>query len=152
MNWQTPPLLIPLAVTAAISTFLVVYIKNHRRDLPGAIPLMLLQGLVSLWTLGHMLSWASVDLDVKVFSSQIQYVASASTPFLWLIFILHYLDFKKYLSRAAIALVGVIPATTILLKWSYRFHHLIWQEYSLTYVGPYTRNNITGYGVWFWVH
>ncbi|MBS1250109.1 MAG: Sensory/regulatory protein RpfC [Chloroflexi bacterium] len=152
MNWQTPPLLIPLGIASAISAVLFFYINRRKRDLTGALPLMILQGLVFVWTMGHMLSWASADLELKVFSSHIQYIPAAAVPLLWLVFTAEYAGFKNHLSRPKIILAAAIPLTTILLKWSNEFHHLIWQEYTLAYVGPYTRNNITSYGAWFWVH
>lgn len=152
MIWQTPPLLIPLGIAALISAFLVFYIHHNRQNLPGALPLVLLQGMVFIWAVGHAVSWASVGLDVKNFSSKIQYIPVATTPLLWLIFVLHYLNLQKYLTRSKIFLASLIPFTTIILKWTNEAHHLLWREYGLVNLGPYTRMQITSYGAWFWVH
>ena len=151
MNWQVPPYLILLILASGLTVYLITRVYQYRPKALWITNFIVLLLLVAIWSLGHAFEWASADLTPKVIFSNLQYIPSSLIPVLWLIFALQYTDRSHLTTSPYIILALIIPAATILLKWSNGYHHLIWREYSLVSIGPYTRLDITRYGLWYWV-
>lgn len=150
MRWQYTPYAL-LLLTAAVVSCVVALLAWRRRQAPGAKPLMWLMLSSIAWLVSDALETASLDLPDKLFWGNVQYVSIAATPVLWMAFALQYVGQEKALaSRRNLALLGFVPAVTLVLVWTGGLHGLMRQAVRLDSSGPFP-SMVTEHGPWFWV-
>jgi len=149
MHWQYTPYILPLMITAAISagTALVVW---RRRQMPGALPLLLMMLAIFDWSLGNVLELASTDLSTKLFWVNIEYLGIVTIPVMWLALVLEYTKREKWLTYHNFALLAIVPFITLLLIWTNELHGLMRYNIKLDTSGPFSVVTKT-YGLWFWI-
>jgi signal transduction histidine kinase len=84
-------------------------------------------------------------------SRPFSYIGITALPVLWLTFVLIYTGSAQWLNPPRLALLFVVPLTTLVLVWTNDYHHLIWVTSTLDMSGPFPAFART-YGPWFWVH
>ncbi|HWQ19326.1 MAG TPA: histidine kinase N-terminal 7TM domain-containing protein [Methanotrichaceae archaeon] len=137
-------------ITALISIALAC-MAWRRREVPAAVPLIVL-ALASLeWSLAYMLEIGCTSLHDKIFWDNVGYLGVVTVPVAAMAFALRYTSYDRWLTRANLALLAVIPATTVILAWTNSIHGLIRQNVSLDTGGPFLAIART-HGPWFWVH
>jgi PAS domain S-box-containing protein len=106
---------------------------------------------VAVWSFGYALELASAEQAVKLFWARTQYAGIVSVPVAWLLFARRYAGGGRRPRRRNLALLAIVPLTTLLLAWTNDLHHLIWSEIELGTSGPLSVLEMT-YGLWFWIH
>jgi len=150
MHWQYTPYILPLMMTAAISAG-TAFVIWRRRQVPGALPLLLMMLAVLEWSLGNVLELASTDLSSKLFWANIEYLGIVILPVMWLALAFEYNGREKWLTYRNFALLAIMPFVTLLLVWTNKFHGLVRYNIKLDTSGPFPVVTKT-YGIWFWVH
>jgi PAS domain S-box-containing protein len=150
MDWQPTPYVIPLLLAAALSIGLAVFVA-HRRRAPGSVPFIWLMVGVSVWSLGYAVELASTDLQVQLLCTRIQYLGIVSVPVTWFLFVQRYAGHDRWTRRPNVLLLFIVPALTVLLVWTDRFHSLVYAQVRSDASGPFVMLDVT-YGPWFMVH
>lgn len=150
MNWQYTPYIIPLLITTAIATSLMVY-AWQRRATSGALAFVGLTLAAIIWSVGYILEIGSLDLPAKIFWGKVQYLGIVAIPVAWLAVILQFTRHQHWLTRPILMGLTVIPALTLVLVWTTEAHGLVWRQMSLDTTGPFLALKLN-YGPWFWVN
>jgi hypothetical protein len=150
MNWEYYPPIIPIFIALIISGALAVW-GWHRRPAPGAAWFGALMFSSFLFTLFYGLEILSNDLRSVIFWSQMQYLGALNISIMWLFLVLTYTGKRDWLTARNIGLVFVIPAITLVLVWTNRYHELIWIDPTLKST-PYF--SVLGFtpGVWWLIN
>ena len=147
MVWQSTPYSLPLAISAAGSLGLAIYVLR-RRHTPGAIPFSLLLAAIAQWNASYALQISSISLGAKIVFSNLLYIGVVSIPGLWLIFALQYTGRVERLSPR-IWLLAIEPLAIVVLAWTDLLG--IFRTLSLDLSGEFAVLSIE-YGPVFWVH
>ena len=149
MVWQYNPWALPLFFAAAISVGLALFMWP-RRHLPGGVAFAALLLLISEMSLADGLEYMSADLSSILFWDKAAYVGLVSVPVAAVIFVFHRTGRDQWLRTRTFMLLCVIPAITLLLRWTDEYHHLIYSE-----IGLVTQNGLTilqwNWGYWFYI-
>ena len=150
MQFHYSPFSVPLAITAAISIWLMIYTWTRRKT-HGAVYLSALALAITIWQVSYALEIAGSDLATKLFWGQIAYLAIAMVPVLWFGFA--YVRWNKIIfmgPQVFIPLV-IVPLITFALAMTTTRHGLIWKSFQIFENGSFSALQVT-YGLWFWVH
>lgn len=133
-------------VTAAAGVFVWLRLRT-----PGArvLSLMLLACALNSGAFG--LEFATTSLATKVALEKLLVVSAATIPTLWLVFSLQYTGRGRFVTRSVIALLAVVPLTSVLMAVSNDSHHLFWRAVTLASGDAYLAAKLT-FGPAYWVH
>lgn len=125
MSWQYNPYAIPLFI--GVIPLIVSCIVALRRSDEEVARLFALFALMSV---GGMLTYGiellAADLRTIMFVMKFEYIFLIPIPVTWLLFVLAYTGFGRWLTPGRIALLFLIPAAHIILSWTNAWHHLNW--------------------------
>lgn len=150
MKWQETPYTVPLIVAGATSAISALYMLWRHRRLLGARTAALIMMTAAEWMLTYALELASVDLPTKVFWTKMQYLSLVMVGPAWLAFAFEQIGLGKWLTRRTLALLSIVPLSTLLVVFSNEHHGLFWSSVVLDTGGPFITLAHT-HGVWFWV-
>ncbi|MEO7909855.1 MAG: histidine kinase N-terminal 7TM domain-containing protein [Roseiflexaceae bacterium] len=144
----TPYILLSL-LPSIIAAELALY-GWHRRQMPAAIPFILLMTAICFWSACHTLSVASATLAPILFWAQLQYGGIVLVAPLWLLFALAYHGTATLRPAQLYALFvpALVSYAAVLTNGA---HHLWWPTVALDLSRPFGSLQITR-GVLFWVH
>ena len=134
MSWQSNPYIMALSVATVVTAGMAI-VGWRRRSTPGALSFVALMVGIMVWNLSYAFELGTPDLQLKILWSKVQYFGAASVPLLWLLFVLRYAHYEKWLTVPNVALLAVIPTITLALVWTNEFHHLIWSTIRLDVEG-----------------
>jgi PAS domain S-box-containing protein len=154
MNFAYSSYVLPLLAAAVVSIWAMLYIWQ-RREVKGAMMLVLLAGGVAIWTIGYALEIAGTDIATKLFWGKFQYFGIATVPMTWLLFAVTYTNLSPRLSHRWMRLMVIVPITialvTILLAWTTELHKLIWTNSTIFHEGGFSALDLD-HGLWFWIY
>jgi diguanylate cyclase (GGDEF)-like protein/PAS domain S-box-containing protein len=150
MTWQYTPFLWLLFASALVSILLGVH-AYKRRKLPAASPFAILMGIQALWAILYVLELSSPVLESKLVFAQLLYLCYVSLPLVLLVLAIKYTTPAARISPHQVLLLALIPALTLLLLATNRYHGLVWQNIHLASGPGFTFIGKT-YGPWFWIH
>jgi diguanylate cyclase (GGDEF)-like protein/PAS domain S-box-containing protein len=150
MRWEINPYSLSLLFTAAISAVFAVY-TWRRRATPGAFPFVFFLLAAMVLSLGYAFEYQTDNLDVKLFWSQVEYIGIVCVPVAWLLFSMQYTGHNPVRMRRLTFSLLLIPALTLLLVWTNKYHNLIWTRTEIAYYGNIRVLDLD-YGAWFWIH
>jgi diguanylate cyclase (GGDEF)-like protein/PAS domain S-box-containing protein len=150
MTWQTTPYLLVVLVAALISLALF-FIAWQRRSVSGSAYLAAIMAANAWWLLFYLLELSSVEERPKLLWLNIQYIAVALAPTLWLAFALEYIGRAKWTLRRGLPLLLLEPIISLLLAWSNPLHHWTWSSTVVSTSSGYAMLKVV-YGPWSWVH
>ena len=145
-------LVAPAVITfiAALMALAVAIIGWRRRAIPGAAEFSLMMCAVFIWALSSGLGSAATGINLKVIFAVASYAGSSNVSPLFLLFALRYSKHSWKPKLWQLAILWLIPATTLVLAATNRWHGLIWTSFT---PGPVPGSNILifGHGPWFFV-
>jgi len=106
---------------------------------------------MSVWTVTYSLELFSNSISAKIFFTQIQYIGVAVAPIAMFFFALEFVGKRHLLTTGKKLLIAVIPAFAIALAWTNEFHHLMWDDETLTEVAGLILLQLN-FKTFFWVH
>ncbi len=121
--------------------------KNRKQTLAFSLTTL----LIAFWSFLYVLEIMASGLETKMGVVRFEYLAVATIPTLWLIFIIQFTGRGWWLNREVMALLLVEPTLTILFAWTNSIHHLLYAQTSIVRINDFYLLNAT-YGPWFWLH
>ncbi|MBN1886640.1 MAG: SpoIIE family protein phosphatase [Thermoflexales bacterium] len=150
MTWQYTPYMLPSVIAVAMSLS-VTLVAWRRRQAPGAVPLVLLASVLSVWSFGNVLELSGADIPTKFFWMQVEHIGVAGVGLLWLIFALDYTGRQRWLTRPRLVLLAIVPLLTIAFAFSNSLHGWMWRYVGLDNSGPFLALDLE-FGPWWWVN
>lgn len=142
--------IIPSALAGLLSIFTASRLWK-RRTAPGATPMALLFLSVAIYSFGSAMETVFIDLELKIFWIQLEYMGIAWITVFWLLFCLRYSNYQRPTTENFYLIFSWIPTATVILAYSNQYHHLMWSNLSLRNVQGITIL-VQEYGVWFRVN
>ena len=122
--------MVPLVFAAAISGALAIYTWRNRKT-AGATPFSILLFILFEWGISYVLELAAVDLESKTLWAIIKFVGVAASPVAWLTFAFEYTGRKAWMNARRLAMLSIIPLTTMILLSTNESHRLFWTSRNL---------------------
>ncbi len=144
------PYIIPLIAAGLVSALVAVYAWNRRME-RGMRALLFMSLCILEWTFAYALEIAGANLETKYFWGVIQYFGIAGVSYGFLIFSISYTEALSPISRRFMIISGLIPALTIILAITTKYHGLIWTEYHVNRQGDFSALGVS-YGAAFYLH
>ncbi len=143
-------LVILLILSASLCLFFAVFAFT-RSGKPGSQTFTLLTLACAIWCLGYALEIYNDNLSAKLFWVSVQYLGIATVPTMWLAFAAEYASYEPFLKKRNrnIGLLLIIPAITVGLIFTNRYHNLIWEEFQLVEFPQFSLIEVISYGSWF---
>lgn len=141
---------LPLFAAALLSIFIAIFAYIHRSE-RGARELSLLASMLALWSAGYILEISGTDLATKYQWGILQYIGIPLSPYAWMMFCIVYNAQTRLNSPRFLFLAAIVPALTILIAQTNKWHGLLWSEYHVERVGEFSALGVS-YGPWFFVH
>ena len=94
----------------------------HRRTTSGALPTFFLMLTILLWSVAASAECAVDELATKLICYDVEFIGFAITPIIWVIMLLDYLGYQRFLTRRYVVLASIIPLLSLLLCWTNPLH------------------------------
>ncbi|MFC3747338.1 histidine kinase N-terminal 7TM domain-containing protein [Paenibacillus sp. GCM10012306] len=120
-----------ILMVATISSLILVYLSWRRRQLPIAksYGLGVLAG--AFYTLGYAFELISDDLKDILFWLKFEYIGIPFAPTLWMIMVLQYTGRQAYIRKWTIAILMIVPVSTLAAVHTNDWHHLFYRSVSI---------------------
>ncbi len=148
MIWQHSPYTIPLMAGALVSLFAAYFSWRRQKTLSG-VALSLLMLSLSVWAAGYALQLAGANEAAKVFGRNIKNLGVVPVPTLWLITVLQYTGYRRWLTRKVVTILAIEPLTGYIISQTNNFHHFFERSAELVFNGVILVR-VVNYGWWFW--
>ncbi len=142
--------MLPLVFAAATSGALAVYTWRNRKT-AGATPFSVMMFILFEWGTSYILELAAVDIQTKIFWSIFKFGGVVATPVAWLTFAFEYTGRKIWINARRLAMLSILPLTTMIIIITNDAHGLFRTQWSLASEGGYLLLSTVN-GPWFWVH
>lgn len=140
--------IIPFVISAVVLAILGTYGWFHRAR-AAALAFSIAMFCMLFWTVGFIIEIISVELAVKVFWSNVQFIGIAITPVALLIMVIHYLGYQS-VKKWFVVMLMIVPVMTIILIITNEFHHLFRGFPSIDInAGPFSVL-VNDYGPWYY--
>jgi PAS domain S-box-containing protein len=116
-----------LMISAILVFSLAIYIFKKRTSNMHLFFVLLMLS-VFFWCFGSAMEFFSVEMWAKIFWIKISYIGTATTPALWLLLVLSYGKYDRYLKKEIIALLMLIPIVVLFAAFTNEFHKLLWPK------------------------
>lgn len=137
-----------LGASALTNGALAVY--AWRRPEPGARTFAWLVLGFGVYSVTHMAGLLTFHPRWRLVWENLQWIATAVVPVLWLVFTATYTGYDELLDRRTVGAVSVVPLVTIILTWTNPWHHLVWERNVVT--AAYGLAILDQeFGPWFWI-
>jgi PAS domain S-box-containing protein/putative nucleotidyltransferase with HDIG domain len=150
MLWQWSPGVIAEIAASAGLVVLAIYFPwrelNRRASLMGASLLL----SCALWMLSHAVEIGLPLPATKSYLMGAQLIWGTLSVTFWLLYIVHHIGSKKWLTKRNYILLGIIPSIVILGICTNHLHNLIWSTPGLDGHNPYLPLQPT-YGIIYWI-
>ena len=150
MTYVYTPYIIPHTASAAVTIFIIVLMWK-RRHLPGARSFIVMMAACHMWLVTNALEIMGQELAIKTFWVNLEYPALVTVTVAWLLAVLQYAGYKRFLNRRSIVVLSIVPMLTVLFLWTNSAHELMRTNIRLDRSGPFV-TIAKDYGPWFWVH
>lgn len=148
MHWQASPYTIPLFIGSGISLAAAIFSWRRQKTLSG-IALSLLMGSLAIWSAGYALQLAGADMPTKVIWRNFKNVGIVPVASLWLIAVLQYTGYRRWLTERVVVLLAIEPTAGLLISWTNDWHHFFEKSATLVPSGLLLVR-VVSYGWWFW--
>jgi len=122
------PNILPSIIAALFIFALALYSYRNRR-VPGALPFSIACVLGFLWSVGSILEFSAVDLDLMIFWRKFQVMMQLPSATAITCFLLEYTWPKRWLTRRNLILLSIVPVLMVLVIITNPFHHLFWESF-----------------------
>ena len=110
---------------------IVAVMGLRRRSIPGATAFSLMMWAVFVWALTSGLCSAATGVDAKLFFAMAGYAGSTNVAPLFLLFALRYRKHAWKPEWWQLAILWLVPAATFALAITYRWHGLMWTDFTV---------------------
>jgi len=149
MFYDVSPYLLPSLISGMVSLGLGVFTFS-RRCVPGAYLFIAMMLLAAMWSFGYALSMASVSVSVKLVWYNLAQTGTVFTPVLWLLLVLQYTGYQRYIRWAFVPVLFLLPLSSYLLMWTNSAHGWLRIAVELKQHPYFTYLQIE-HGFWFYI-
>lgn len=139
--WILPSLL------GTVISVITAWSASQRMRPPSAHYMVALSLMVGWWCLTQWTGLLWINQEYRYFMAQLQYIAVASVPVLWLSTALSFCGWQPFLSRWY-PVLWAIPLVTLIIAFTNDLHGLLWQQFIAV---PGDIRLYIEYGAWFQV-
>jgi len=122
-----------------------------RRSMPGSFTLSLLLLSMAIWSFFYAFDWLPISGSLKFLVPNLTYIGVIAVPSFFLIFALNFTNHGERSNPRLLAALAVEPVITLILVWTNKVHHLVFQSVNLI-----NQNNIASlqleHGPWYSVN
>jgi two-component system, cell cycle sensor histidine kinase and response regulator CckA len=144
------PYTLILIASVIISISMAVAVLMHKHTL-GVHAFAALNASIGLWAFSSLFEVCSLNLQTKIFCYSLKYLFVVVVPPAWFVFGLYYSNRLRRLRLSRLAMLSIIPAVTLALIVTNRYHHLMFTSLEFVkttaYIFLYRK-----FGPWFWIH
>ena len=141
-----------LAATALLSGQLTAYMAIRSRGSRSALTMALLMGATAWWAAWNALEYLATGLPLMLAFANLEYVAIAAIPALWLALGLSLEQEESgRAARRPPLVIWIIPAVTAVLVWTDPLLGFVRHSFHLEVVSGFLVM-AKEFGPWFWVH
>ncbi len=140
----------PLIVSAFLAAGCALYAWHQRRKTSGTVPFAMMMAIMALWSVLYMAELTSASAETKRLLANLIVPCYANLPVVLLAMALYQTGHERWLTRAKLIRLLILPQITTLLAWTQPWHGL-WREAHLENLGPLTVQ-VWENRLWFWVH
>ncbi len=151
MNYQYIPIIWPLSISGLLTLSLGIFAQIKRRKAQGVEFFALSMFIVTFWSIPNALEMAAVDLSVKLFWANMQYIAYCFSPVSLLILCMEATGHSYKEHKNKLKWLFVLPCISLILVWTNQLHGLIRYDVHLAYSGAFYVI-AKKYGGWFYIH
>jgi signal transduction histidine kinase len=130
-RYQYTPVIWPTVFTIMLLTVLAVY-AWRRRNLPGALWLVIYCLFSLLFLTAKVIEFLAVDFEAKIFWFNVEYPWLTPGTTAMTCFILEYTWPGRWVTRRTLALLSIVPLSVLAFTFSNEFHHLLFRGYEFT--------------------
>jgi signal transduction histidine kinase len=130
-HYQYTPVIWPTVFTILLLTVLAVY-AWRRRNLPGALWLVIYCLFSLLFLTAKVFEFLAVDFETKIFWYDVEYPWLTPATTAMTCFILEYTWPGRWVTRRTLALLSIVPLLGLAFTFSNEFHHLLFRGYEFT--------------------
>ncbi|MCC5927317.1 MAG: response regulator [Bacteroidetes bacterium] len=106
---------------------------------------------LSIWAVAYAFELTSTTLEGMMFWIKIEYIGIGLIPGFWMTFCLSFTGQTHILTKRNIALLFLVPVTTILMVWTNQWHNLHYISYQVAADTPFPMLDFAR-GPWYLVH
>ena len=117
------------SIIAALLVFVLAVYSFRNRHMPGALPFSIACMLGFLWSVGSILEFAAVDIDLKFFWRKFQVIFQLPSATAITCFLLEYAQPKRWLTRRNLILLSIVPLMATLVIITNPLHNLFWEGF-----------------------
>ena len=144
------PYTIVLITSVIISISMAVTALMLKRNL-GVYAFSMLKAAIGLWALASLFEICSKHLETKIFAYSLKYAFIVLVPVAWYTFGAYYSNRLSKLPCRQIALLTIVPAITLVIVATNRYHQLMFSSLEVLQTDTYLYI-VRNFGIWFWVH
>ncbi len=137
-------LVVPIYLFIALMAF-------RSKEVEGYLSFGLLMITAGIYSLGYFFEIHSLSQEAVFNWLRFEYLGLAPMPALWLIFVMRYCGYSRWLSKPVLASLWTIPAITMLMINTNPFHGLFYTSFSVDFTQGLAIASIDR-GPWYWVH
>jgi len=117
------------SIIAALLVFVLAIYSFRNRYVPGALPFSIACMLGAFWSIGSILEFAAVDIDLKIFWRKFQVIFQLPSATAITCFLLEYAQPKRWLTRRNLFLISFVPLLATLVIITNPIHNLFWEGF-----------------------
>ncbi len=144
------PYSLALIASVIISLSMAVAVLMQKRTL-GVYAFASLKAAIGLWAFASLFEVCAFNLEIKIFAYSAKYFFIVLVPITWFVYGLYYSNRLRELSIAQVVLLGIIPAITMLMVATNRYHGLMFTSLQMEHSGTNVFV-VRQFGPWFWIH
>jgi len=150
MGWELSVVSLVVFASAAV-TLAVGMVALRKRPDPMAWPLAALMFAATAWAVPHGISFGYTGAEQVAFWHRMRYPGTVLAPVAYFVVALRYAGHDRWLSRRTYALLGTVPAITVLFVWTNGAHGLFWRSVSTETVAGATVL-VAEFGPWYFLN
>ncbi len=144
------PYAIALIASVIISLSMAVAVVIQKRSL-GVYAFASLKAAIGLWAFASLFEVCAFNLSIKTFAYSAKFFFIVLVPISWFVYGLYYSNRLRKLSFGQIVMLSVIPAVTMLMVATNRYHHWMFTSFDVIETAS-NRFIMRQFGPWFWIH
>ncbi len=135
-------------LATTLISFFVALLAWQRRSVKSAKELSLLMIATGIAAFFLIFETGATTTAQKIFWAKLEYIGGGTTPVLYLIFVLRFTGYDKFLSRKNILFLFILPVVAWLLAMTNESHNLFWTGFSAISEDTNLMEYFHGVGFW----